>query len=425
MTRFLAIRLVAVLWGLLLARPVLAQESSGWTLARYLQKVAASNLELLAQKLSVPIAEAQISIARMFPDPQLSAGVAQVDVSGQGAPLISTLGVTLPLEIGGKRGGRIAVAASEAAVAQANFQDFLRVLRADAAGAYIDALYNRLIQTRKQRTLESLEKLVSINQQRLKVGDIGEVPLMQSRVEAERFRGEVLAAQAEVRAAELKMTQFLGQAQPVELGPVAVFGDLRISERLFDENKLVEQARTQRPDVYAQQLGQQTARARTALARANRYPDTSLTLSWQRSLNSDIFQSPQYDGLTATASLALPFSRVYHGELDAARHGQARAAHQLGSVALRAEIEVRTALVRYRAAAAQVKLYTQDVLADADRVHAAMLYTYQHGSATLLEVLTAQRTVDEIYLAYYNALAEHAHQLVLVEQAAGIWDLDF
>jgi outer membrane protein, heavy metal efflux system len=45
------------------------------------------------------------------------------------------------------------------------------------------------------------------------------------------------------------------------------------------------------------------------------------------------------------------------------------------------------------------------------------------GGATLLEVLEAQRTVDDVYLAYYQALTDHAHALIAVELAAGIWDL--
>lgn len=425
---------------LLLGLPVLAQsnpdqnpapvtekgeQGSAWTFQRYLRQVASSNLDLMAQQLSVPIADAQIAIARMFPDPQITGGVSQVDVSGQGAPLMSTLGVTLPLEMGGKRGARTAAAEADAQVARAQLEDYLRTLRGDASSAYIDALYTRLVRERKQRTLESLEKLVAINQQRLRVGDIGEVAVLQSRVEAQRFHGDVLAAQAEVRAADLRVAQFLGKARPGPQLEVQLSGELRMEGRTFDEAQLVEEARTRRPDVRAQRLGQSAARARVKLAKANRFTDLIFNVSWQRSLNSDPFASPPYDALAATATITLPFSRIYRGELDAARHSEDRSLHQLGGAELRAEIEVRTALVRYRAASEQVKLYTQGVLADADRVHAATLYTFQRGSATLLEVLNAQRTVDEVYLNYYSALAEHARQLVLVEQAAGIWDIAF
>ena len=38
----------------------------------------------------------------------------------------------------------------------------------------------------------------------------------------------------------------------------------------------------------------------------------------------------------------------------------------------------------------------------------------------MLEVLTAQRTVDDVHLAYFAALAEHARQLIAVELAAGL-----
>jgi outer membrane protein, heavy metal efflux system len=72
-----------------------------------------------------------------------------------------------------------------------------------------------------------------------------------------------------------------------------------------------------------------------------------------------------------------------------------------------------------------VELYTGGVLADAERVAEATFYSYQRGSATQLEVLDAERTVNEVYLAYFDALSEHAKALVAVEQSAGLWDINF
>ena len=157
----------------------------------------------------------------------------------------------------------------------------------------------------------------------------------------------------------------------------------------------------------------------------NRMVDVVLNVSWQRSLYSQPFASPQYDALTALVSLPLPLSRVYRGELLGAMRTAEQASAAQQATTLRAEIEVQQALVRYRATVKQIGLYTQGVLADAEKVSTATLYSYQRGGATLLEVLNAQRTVDEIHLAYYRALAEHARQIIAVEQAAGIWDLSF
>ena len=65
------------------------------------------------------------------------------------------------------------------------------------------------------------------------------------------------------------------------------------------------------------------------------------------------------------------------------------------------------------------------MLKEADRVLEGRLYAYQRGGATLLEVIDAQRTSANIYLAYSQALADHANALVTLEAAAAMWDVSF
>jgi len=423
-SRRLALLLVPGLVGVGAAgRAAWAEPPAALTFQSYLEQTARSNLELLAQRYAVPIAEAQIAVAKVFPDAVLAGGISQVDVSGQAAPLVSTLGVTVPLELG-KRAGRIAVAQSDVAVARAELADALRQKRAEAAQAYVDALASRLVLSRKQQTLASLERLVAVNEKRLQSGDIGEVPLIQSRVESQRFRADVLAAEAELASADLALRLYLGQAAPPREVPLRITGELRIAPRTFDLEALLKSAQEHRPDVLAKHRAEDAAAARVSLARRNRMVDLSLNVSWQRSLLSEPFASPQYDALTAVVSLPIPLSRIYHGEVDAARSSAAQAGLTYQAAALRAQTEVQQSLVRYQSTVKQLGLYTQGVLLDAERVHTATLFSYQRGGATLLEVLSAQRTVDEVYLAYYGALAEHARQLIALEQAAAIWDIN-
>src|SRR4029077_8942342 len=70
----------------------------------YLMEVARSNLDLIAQRSSLSIAEAQIAIARVFPDPQVTAGLFQYDVTQKGNPTATIVQVNVPLEVGGQRG---------------------------------------------------------------------------------------------------------------------------------------------------------------------------------------------------------------------------------------------------------------------------------------------------------------------------------
>src|SRR5580700_4692329 len=117
----------------------------------FLAEVGRSNLEIAAQRSSVSVAEAQIAVARVFPDPTLTAGLASVDVTRQGSPTATTLGLGYTFELGGKRGARIAAATLEHAGARADLDDLLRTLRASAAGAFMDGLAARLVLDRKQQ----------------------------------------------------------------------------------------------------------------------------------------------------------------------------------------------------------------------------------------------------------------------------------
>jgi cobalt-zinc-cadmium efflux system outer membrane protein len=207
---------------------------------------------------------------------------------------------------------------------------------------------------------------------------------------------------------------------------IAPQGDLRIKPRAFDVEALAAQAKENRPDLAAKQRAAGSAAARVELAQAIRWVDVTLNVGWQHNFASSTgqFAQPAYEALTASVSVPIPFSRVHRGELDAALATQAQRRSALGAAGLRAEVEVRQAFVRYQAAVATLGLYTGGLLTDTDQVLEATLYNYQRGGATLLEVLEAQRTQNDVYLAYGDALAEHARALVALEQAAGIWDVE-
>ena len=393
----------------------------------YLAEVGRSNLELVAQRASVTIADAQIGVAHIFSDPTLTAGLTSIDVSGKGAPTSTTLGLGYTVELGGKRSARIAAATSDAAAARADLEDFSRNLRASATGSFIDCLYAQLVLDRKQQTLARLEKLVGINQERLRAGDVGKVALTQSRVEAQRFRGEVLSAEADVEAANLALALYLGDAGKATRAKITAAGDLKIKARAFDVEALVARARNNRPDLLSRRRAAESANARVDLSKANRWVDVTLNVGWQHSFKTSAtgaFPGPAFDALAATMSVPMPLSKVYRGELDAALATEAQGRATVQALELKIDVEVRQAALRYKAAVDKIGLYTGGLLTDAEQVLDATLYNYQRGGATLLEVLEAQRTLNDVDLSYYEALAEHARALVALEQVVGMWDLE-
>jgi cobalt-zinc-cadmium efflux system outer membrane protein len=166
------------------------------------------------------------------------------------------------------------------------------------------------------------------------------------------------------------------------------------------------------------------------VAQSNRWIDLDLSFDWSHTTAASgkygaIAPSPAYDALGGSVGFPIPFSRLRHGELDAARAAASQAEVQSQSARNRVRIELFQALARYEATSRAVDLYTGEVLGNADKVLEATRYSYERGAARLLELIDAQRTQDDVYLSYVAALAANAKALVTLERAAAIWDLDF
>ncbi len=412
--------------------PVVAAAPSGpvrrLTLSSYLGEVARGNWEVAAQRAGATAAEAQIAVAKVFPDPSITGGLQQFDVTGQPNPTGTMLALNVPLQIGGQRGARVDVATDGASAARSDVEDALRTIRADAADAYVDDLHGRLVVDRKKRTQASLERLVGVNEVRLKAGDVPETVFIQSRVEARQFAAQVLAAEGEVRVLDLALLVLLGKAMPTPAPALELEGDLAATAtKSFSADALVKDALEHRPDLRAAKARLEQARHGISLARANRVPDITVTAFWQHNFPVSGPQGyPSSDWLGGTLTIPLPFSRVYRGEVDAAIAGEVQSDAVTRALTQKIETEVRQALVQYDAAAARVKVYAAGgVLSDADSVLDRSFYNYQRGGASFVEVLVAQRMVNDVYLGYYDAIADAAHALVALERAVSSGEVPF
>lgn len=67
--------------------------------------------------------------------------------------------------------------------------------------------------------------------------------------------------------------------------------------------------------------------------------------------------------------------------------------------------------------------YDNGLLENAASVVKGKIYSYDRGETSLLEVLNAQRTYDEVRILYIETLYNYAASLVELETSAGIWDI--
>ncbi len=390
----------------------------------FLQEVERSNLDYAAQRYSVSIAEAQVTAARVYPNPTLQSGYS-TDVSHEKQATAYVGGISQTILLGGKIHARTEVAKSNLSVNEAQLEDFFRNLRATAANAYIDGLSGQLSLERKKRSLETLERLVTSNQERLRAGDIGEVDLLQSRVAALQARSDFLAAESTFEQSLIGLSDLLGNRDHrVLLSPT---GTLTARPLSLGLEGLIASALAKRGDVLAAEQARELARAQYNLTRTNRVPDVDVGIGVVHStrITNTIDPAPSWNALALTLSVPIPLSNINKGDLMAAKFGEAQADKAAEAIELKAVTEVRQAYTRYDLARVAVSQYSGELLQDADSVLEAKLFSYRRGSASLLEVLDAQRANNDTYLAYFDALSEQAKSLVAIDQAAGIWDIEF
>jgi cobalt-zinc-cadmium efflux system outer membrane protein len=428
------VTLVVVCVPLLLAGELLvAQERSQpdqrpqITFTDYVNQVLRSNLDLAAQHTNITISQAAVKTASVRPDWSLDIGVPGADLSNRGFPTTWSVGLTVPVELGGKHGSRVRAATADVLSTTADYEDAVRQLRANAANAFVDALGARQLLQAKTKSLAQLDQIVSVNQERLRVGDIGEIELAQSRVERDQFKADVTSAESDVYSADLAAAQQLGN--PDKLGdkmPLPI-GNLEITIRTFDLDQLIAHALQNRSDVVSRMRAIKAADERIKLAKANLVPDLAVNGAFAHTgTGSGDFQQQADNTISGGVSFNLPISRnLNRGELESARAARQQAELQLRSAQLKVEVEVRDAYEKYQSSARQLNVYRSGLLRDADRVLEARLYAYQHGGSTLLDVIEAQRKSADVYLAYSQALMDHGHALVTLEEVSATWDISF
>ncbi len=98
---------------------------------------------------------------------------------------------------------------------------------------------------------------------------------------------------------------------------------------------------------------------------------------------------------------------------------------QLQATRLDAEAGLRSSWDRYMLFTEKRTLFTERILSDAERVRDAIVFSYQTGDVSLLQVLEAQRTMKEVHMNYYKTLSQYARSLVDLSAESGLWLIEF
>ena len=387
-------------------------------------RALAENPDLQAAQAEVDAAHGRLQQAGLRPNPLLDLGVQQ-NVAGPDNNV--TASITVPLDLNGRKAGRVGVATGELEMKRTQVAERARRLRAEVrmkAGEILAA----------QRNLRFTEELLQVNrdalgllQSRVRQGAAPPLDANLLRVEVNRLDASrrLLASQVEVLTLQVKTL--------VGLGPEALLalrGDLRPAPVSVDAQEGLRQALAARADLLMARAEVATAEAMIQKERAEGRWDASVNVGYMR-------QDFGYDlrGLTANGgtqpiqdvfhyvgagvSITLPVRHQNQGNIAAALASTTAAQRRLAFVTLTIRQEVTAAFTQYDAAHQALEIYAQGVREVARQNLAVVRQTYTLGRATLLDVIAEQRRSIEIETGYTDAVKHVYDAVVDIERAIG------
>jgi cobalt-zinc-cadmium efflux system outer membrane protein len=323
------------------------------------------------------------------------------------------LGVGYLFERGRKRQHRLQAAQDATSVTEEQVADAERTTVESAAQQFITALLAKANLDFAIRLLSSYQHTIDISQEQYKAGGLSKVDLFKIQLQTLQFQSDVSAARIAKAQALGSLRQLMGfDSVPRDYD---VVGDLAYQPLSLRVEDLQARALALRPDLQAARRSVTSATSQIGLAKANAKQDLNVTFDYGHVNASNVgafyFNVP------------LPIFNRNQGEV--ARTYFVLTQSQFLETAAEQQVmtDVRNAYEALRNNTEVVELYNKGYLQQAQQSLDITQFSYQHGAASLLDFLDAERTYRATELSYRQALATYMSALEQLRQAVGTRDL--
>ena len=404
--------------ALLSVRGLCAQPPDHVTIEQAVQEAVDHNLNLLAERYNLSIADARIITAKLRPNPVLSAAVDYIDFQGhfnndnQGGPTEYNVRTDFVLERGAKRERRIEVAQTAKEVAQLQLLNTTRMLALDVENAFIDVLQAKDNLELARENLQSFRNIVEVNATRVRAGDLAKVELVRTQVAALQFQSAVRQAESKLKIASNRLQTLMGRRVPSPA--FEAMGTLRRDSTPVVMETVATQALDLRPDLLALRKDQARSQADLRSQLAQGKVDFTVGTEFHRQ-----FYNGNANALGVFFSSPLPVFNKNQGEIERARQEQQQILARIRAAESDVQNEVRNAWLQYATSRELLESIEHDLLDQAREVRGTMEYSYRRGEASLVEFLDAQRAFNDARQSYNDARADFARSLYTIDSISG------
>ena len=389
------------------------------------QRALAANGELAAARLDVTRARARLRQAGLRPNPTIDFELTTGRLTGSRGESETSIGVGVPLELGGRRRRRVELALGQLEAVEAEIADRERRLAGDVRTAYAEAL----AALRELEITESLNDLglqtTKVVQIRVNEGDTAPLELNLLRVELDRLRSRRALVEGRLQAALLRIKSLAG-IPPNE--PLRLREDLARPVLLAPPTTLeaaIEIALRTRPDLRLARLTEEVAQADLRLARAQSSPEVTAFTRYTQG-RSSFDNTPvgiltdRDRTLTFGVSVGIPVFNKNQGARAEAATAITQAQRRREFLETVVRSEVTSAYARYEAARRALVVFESGVISRSNENIRIMRAAYEIGAYRITDLIAEQRRLVDSQREFTEALAEQYRAIADIQAAVGL-----
>lgn len=388
--------------------------AEGATLHAFLERAQAFNPQLKAYEQRYQAALHRIPQASSLPDPVLQVMHFVESVQTRTGPQENTIQLTQRLPWFGKLRNRESVVAEEAEALLFGFQAQQLRLARGVALAFFEYAYTREAIRLTRQTGDLLLKLEPVVESRVSAGaDMNALLRLKVEIGKVTDRLQTLEQQREVQSARLV------ELLALPAGGLLPFPDWSEPEQLeLDGASLARAVEMNHPELSKLERMVRSANARREVARLESFPDVSVGLNYIQ-IGDPVLNATAPDagkdawGLMLSVNLPIWRERTQSGRAEALEMQRAaESEREARQNELRAELS--SSLAFLKDAQRRLTLYGEELLGLAEQAVENSRTSYEGGRAGFLEVIDSERTLLDLRLLYWRAVADAWQQRVVI-----------
>jgi cobalt-zinc-cadmium efflux system outer membrane protein len=402
-----------------MAESCFAQKALTWQEVR--NKFEAANPTLRAGAIGIDESRAQEITAFLRPNPGLTLATDGTQIApykGVWQPLMGTqfsANFSYLHERQHKREFRLQSAQKATGIAISGQADLERTLIFTLRSAFVQTLQEKVVLDLAKENLLYYDHVLDVNRDRYKAGAIAHVDLDRLELQRVQYESDLQTAEVNLRTAKIQLLALLNDRTPVE--QLDVTGPYDFSTQIASLDEVRKAALDTRPDLKAAVEAIDKAQTDHKLAISNGSTDPTFS-AWYTYNPS--FNNP-FDHQTLGASVSIPLRIFDRNQGEKLRTQLDIGRNEKLMEAARAQVfsDVDSAYAAVTSTVTLLQPYKNKYLQQASRVRDTIAFSYEHGSASLLDFLNAQADYRSVQINYLNLVASYLNAASQLNLAVG------